>query len=110
MYAVARSFAWEFWGRQRLVIVPVLLYLLALLALVNAVPAGALDPKVIAQLTLPLWFVVPYFMAIFSYGDHADILARESGYPRRAFTLPLRTTALVGWPMVLGAATVAGFW
>src|SRR5439155_1448241 len=54
-------------------------------------------------------FVVPYLIAIFAHGEQADMMARESGYPRRAFTLPVPTAALVGWPMALGIAAVAGF-
>ncbi len=108
--ALALAFAREFWIRQRYILAPALAYLAALVVLVHAAPAGSLDPRVVGQLALPLICVIPSALAVFSYGDKADVLARESGYPRRAFTLPLPATALVGWPMALGAATLAGFW
>src|SRR5437764_686484 len=110
MAVVALSFARDFWIRQRWVVAPALVYLAALVVLVRALPAGTLDPTIVALLTLPLLWVIPSALAAFSYGDKADVLARESGYPPRSFTLPLPTTALVGWPMALGALTLAGFW
>jgi len=33
-----------------------------------------------------------------------------SGYPRRLFTMPVSTTTLVFWPMLLDVATVAALW
>jgi hypothetical protein len=110
MHSVARAFAWDFWRRQRLVVALVLGYLLALVLLVNVFPSGTFDPGAIAQLCIPLAFVLPHIIALFAHGDQADLVARESGYPRRAFTLPVRTSALVGWPMLLGGAAVALFW
>src|SRR3954463_5254638 len=110
MLAVARSFAWEFWGPNRRVLVPALAYLAALVVVVNAAPAGWLSRNVVGQLALPLGVVVPYLLAIFAYGEQGDMIARESCYPRRAFTLPVTSAALVAWPMALGGAAVAGFW
>ena len=111
MHTVARAFAWQFWARNRFVTGPALAYLVAVVVVVNVLPAGTLDPNVIAQLGgLPLMGMFAWLIGIFSYGEEADILTRESGYPRRAFTLPLRTTALVGWPMALGATAVALLW
>jgi hypothetical protein len=110
MAAVALSFAQEMWSRQRYLLAPALLYLVALVVFVHVAPAWMVNPRIVVPLTLPLMCVAPVCMAAFSYGDKADVLARESGYPRRSFTLPLSTGALVGWPMALGAATVAGLW
>jgi hypothetical protein len=110
MHRIGWAIAWEFFGRERYVMVPSFVYLAALVALINAAPTGAIEPTIAGQLALPLGFVIPYLIAIFSHGQQADVLARESGYPRRAFTLPLRTTALVGWPLAIGAIAVAGFW
>src|SRR5262249_8529869 len=110
MRSVGWAFAWDFWSRHRVTMLLSLSYLLVLTLLVHALPAGTLAPEVVAQLTIPLWGALVVLMALFAHGDQADIVARESGYPRRLFTLPLRTTALVGWPMALGAAVVTLFW
>ncbi len=110
MLAAARSFAWEFWTRHRWLLAPTFVYLAALVVLVHTMPAGTLEPSVVGPLALPLDCVIPMLIAIFSYGDQGDLLARESAYPPRAFTLPLRTTALVGWPLAFGAIALGGFW
>jgi hypothetical protein len=113
MRSVAWGFARDFWGRQRLerlAILVALAYLLVLVLLVNALPAGALAPAVVGQLCIPLAFALPHLLAVFCHGDQADLAARESGYPRRCFTLPVRTAALVGWPMALGAVAVSLYW
>jgi hypothetical protein len=110
MHAVAWAFAWEFWSRHRVVMALSAGYLLVLVALIHVLPAGALEPGVIVALSLPLWGTVPYLIAAFAYGDKADVLARESAFPRRAFTLPLGTPALVGWPMAVGVVAVTSFW
>jgi len=53
----------------------------------------------------------PYLMVVFAYGSYeADLIAPESCFPARMFTLPVRTASLVTWPMLLGTATVAILW
>src|SRR5438309_6776466 len=110
MRCVGWGFAWEIGGRHRLLAALTVGYLLVLVLLVNAFPVGTFDPQVIIPLTIPLWFALPYVLILFSQAHDADIVARESGYPRRLFTLPLRTTTLVGWPLAQGAVVVAGLW
>src|SRR5262249_14286178 len=110
MRAVGLAFAREMWGRSRLMAAPALAYLLVLVLLVNGLPAGTFAPEGVAWLGLPLWGAGQYLLGVFSQVEHADLGARESAYPRRAFTLPLRARALVAWPMALGAAALALFW
>jgi hypothetical protein len=110
MFAVGWAFAWDFWSRQRILLSLSLGYLLLLALLVSAFPADRLDPKIVGQLTIPLAGAVVVLAALFSYGEQADIAACESCYPRRSFTLPLRSVALAGWPLVIGAAVLALFW
>ena len=104
------AFAWEIWRGSRILLVLTLTYLLALVLLVNVCPAGTLDPEVIAILTIPLGCAGLPLWAVLSHTEHADLMACESAYPRRAFTLPLRTVALASWPMTLGVAAVAPYW
>jgi hypothetical protein len=110
MHAAGWAIGWQICRRHRWVLAPALIYLAALVTLVHATPDGILAPEIIVQLTVPLWCVFALLIAVFSYGDQGDILARESAYPRRSFTLPLPTTALVGWPMALGGATIGSLW
>jgi hypothetical protein len=110
MRSVALSFAWEFCGRHRIAKVLVLAYLLLLVLLVNLLPTWVIGPATAAILSFPLWGVLPPLTALFAHGEQADILVRDSGYPRRLFTLPLRTAALAGWPLLLGGVTVAVYW
>ncbi len=110
MRALAGAFAWDLAGRQRLLVALGLGYLLALALLVNVLPAGTLEPRIVLPLCFPLWFALPHLLALFTHGDQADLVGRESGYPRRAFTLPVRTAALAGWPLALGGAVLALYW
>jgi hypothetical protein len=110
MYTVARSFAWEFVGRYRLGTALALAYLLVLVVLAQVCQAEMLDPLIVVQLTTPLALVVPLLIGIFSHGDDGDVLARDSAYPRRSFTLPLRTWALVAGPLLLGSTLLVLFW
>jgi hypothetical protein len=110
MYAVAWAFAWDMWGRHRRLLLPSVAYLLGLALLVNALPAGTLGPELVIKLTVPLWVLGPHLLGACSLAEQADLVVRESGYPRRLLTLPLRTLALVAWPMGLGAAALALYW
>src|SRR5205823_4623656 len=51
-----------------------------------------------------------YCLVVYSFGSASDLAARESIYPARMFTLPVRTAALAGWPMLYGMATMAILW
>jgi hypothetical protein len=110
MHAVGWAFAWDMWGRYRRLTALTLAYLLVLVLLVNAFPAGSFDPGTVVRLTMPLWFLGPLLLGVGSLAEHADLAVRESGYPRRLLTRPLRTLELVAWPLSLGAAAVAGYW
>jgi hypothetical protein len=105
------AFAWDFfWGRRRILTTLTLAWLVVLAVVVQVLPAGPQDVKVIGPLSIPLWSLLVVLAALFSHGDQADILARDSGYPRRLFTLPLPTAALAGWPLVLGGGALALLW
>src|SRR5439155_1991713 len=64
----------------------------------------------VAGLSLRLGFALLYLVAVFAHGDQVRLESRESGYPRRAFTLPLSSAALARWPLVLGATATALLW
>src|SRR5512140_2356492 len=88
-------------------------YMLVLMAikLLGFGPAGVIriappDGRA-AALIAPLSLTYFYYLAVFSYGFSGDLAARESIFPRRMFTLPVRTESLVLGPMLHGAVTVA---
>jgi len=109
MVSVVWGFALDFWSRHRVVLLLALGFLLLLVVLSNGLPAGTVVWDFVMLCTLPLWFVVLYLITGFSHGDQAELETRASGYPRRLFTLPVRTTALVGWPLAIGAVSGAFF-
>jgi hypothetical protein len=110
MLAIGWAFARECWGLSRAIWAMTLGYLLALVLLVHACPAETFEPVALIFLTFPIWAQAIVLIAVFSHGETADLLARESGYPRRTFTLPVRDRTLIGWPMAIGASSLALCW
>jgi len=95
-----------------------LAYLLGLIVLFQVAPAGTFEAPTGAPeslsigvgLSMPLGFALLYLVAVCAHGDQVRLEARESGYPRRAFTLPVSSAALARWPLVLGATATALLW
>jgi hypothetical protein len=55
----------------------------------------------------PLTFAFVHLLVMFGYSSSTNIAMRESNFPARMFTLPVRTASLVAWPMAYGAAVMA---
>src|SRR3989442_12003951 len=116
MRSPALAIGWEFRRRHLWALIAMAGYLLALAAikllLLGPMEPVRLDPPdgraavVIAPLTATYF----YLLAAFSFGFAGDLGARPSIYPARMFALPVRTAALVGWPMLYGTAAVAILW
>jgi hypothetical protein len=104
------ALTWHFGYRHRLGLAVVAAYLLGCAALVAALPTGSFGPKDGFLLSMQFVFGVIYVAAVFAYGFDGPVERRESGFPTRLFTLPVRTAVLVGWPMILGPLTVALLW
>jgi hypothetical protein len=68
------------------------------------------------DVTFPLLVPIPlaatflYLLAVFTFGISGDLAARESMYPPRMLTLPVRSAALAGWPMLYGCVSMALLW
>src|SRR5262249_60619186 len=58
----------------------------------------------------PLLFGLIYVLAVFCHGFENALEEGESCCPTRMFALPVRTLALVGWPLACGAAALALLW
>lgn len=112
----ARAFAWEFSQRHRWGLIAIAGYLLGLttIRLLILHPGQFVDEigpeRYAAIVVVPLTSAVLYLLAMFSFGFVGDLVARQSMYPARMFTLPVTTAALAGWPMLYGTVTMAGLW
>lgn len=116
MHSPAAALGWEILARHRSGLTVLALYFAALagIRLLADDLAGQLDFKEAWKFGLlvmvPLASTVTYVLAIFSFGLGGDLAARRSPYPARLFILPVTNSALVAWPMLLGAATMAALW
>ena len=116
MRSPAAAVAWEFRQRHRWGFVAVIAYLLVLGTIKLVVLGRGLPIKFdsgesfAVMVMLPLTATLTYFLVVFTFGLDADLGARASTYPRRLFTLPIRTAELAGWPMLYGSAAVAILW
>src|SRR6058998_1632518 len=110
------AIAWEFRQRHRWGVRGVVASLGALAAarLVLLVKGFPLDfdsnENVAIMVAVPLTVTYTYFLAVFTFGLDGDLAARQSMYPARTFTRPVRTAALAGWPMLYGALASATLW
>lgn len=116
MRSPAAAIAWEFRHRHRWGFVAVAGYLLALAAyrlliLDPGTPVSVDDAEQLALTVIaPASLACLYFLVVFSFGLSGDMAARHSLYPSRMLALPVTTSALAGWPMLYGSATMAGLW
>src|SRR5205807_2096571 len=106
----------EFRRRHLWALIAMAGYLLALAA-IKLLFLGPMEPIRLdppdgraAVVITPLTATYFYLLAAFSFGLAGDLGARPSIYPARMFALPVRTAALVGWPMLYGTAAVAILW
>jgi hypothetical protein len=107
MHSPVTALAWEFWGRHRL-------GLSGVVALVAAFAVTSAVAPMSAQ-SAPLhsiWFVMGlcYVIGVFAYGFDGKLETAESGFPARLFLLPVRTWALVAWPMLQGVGAAVLLW
>jgi hypothetical protein len=107
------AIAWELWRPQRDVWALCLAGMVLASALVLALPAGTIDPMEAAiqySLLAIAWLVVNALIVFTYTTGETDLAAGPSNFPARMFTLPVRTHALVGWPMLYGTVVMALLW
>src|SRR2546429_809151 len=116
MRSPALAMGWEFRRRHLWALIAMAGYLLALAA-IKLLFLGPMEPIRLdppdgraAVVMTPLTATYFYLLAAFSFGLAGGLGARPSIYPARMFALPVRTAALVGWPMLYGTAAVAILW
>jgi hypothetical protein len=110
MHSPALALAWQLWGRHRRGLAAVATYCVAVPIAFNLLPAGTVDSRYGAVFSMQFVIALIYVAAVFAYGFECQLESRESGFPARLFTLPVRTGLLVSWPMLQGMAAVALLW
>ncbi|HWG44778.1 MAG TPA: hypothetical protein VN688_18535 [Gemmataceae bacterium] len=105
------AFGWMIWTRHRLGLSLCAGYWLLMLILTNTLPVASFSPAILPFVFgMPCAAVFGYLVGILSIGLDARLESRESGFPARLRTLPLRTWSLVGWPMLWGISLLALAW
>lgn len=116
MRSPAIAIAWEFRRRHRWGLIALAGYVLFVAAFKLLILGPGNTLKLDLPDSMPAALIVPfsalfmYFLAVFSFGLAGDLLARQSIYPSRMFTLPVPTAALAGWPMLYGTAVMVSLW
>lgn len=116
MRSAAAAIAWEFRQRHRwgLIAIGGYVLVLATIRLLILEPGHRVnfhdEQSFALMVVVPLTATFMYFLAVFSFGLAGDLVARQSIYPARMFTLPVTTAALAGWPMFYGTAAMAILW
>jgi hypothetical protein len=109
MRSPALAIAWELWGKNRWGLTALLGCVLAL-----AVPCFLLPPEKIREIAMP-WSVIVFalgFLYLASVVLYCEFRSGSllSGFPARMFTLPVRSSRLVVWPMLYGTAALTFLW
>jgi hypothetical protein len=111
VHSPALIVAWQLWRRHQYGMVLVVAWLAGVCCLYQALPAGSLRVYTPALAIIPWLVAFLYAVAVFCYGfDNMDLATRDSCFPARLFTLPVRTGELIRWPMLYGTAAVAVIW
>jgi hypothetical protein len=111
-----RAIAWEFGWRHRFGVAIFVAYLAAFAAIkLWVLPAEARfrfdPPNELATLVMvPVTIGFFYVVGVFTHGLSGDLGARESIFPKRLLALPMKTSALAGWPMLYGVVMSMIVW
>jgi hypothetical protein len=111
MHLAERALAWQVWWRHRWGLAVVGAIFAVVVVLFQVAPSGSDDKTKHAYFaSFQFVFALIYVATVFGYGFESALESRESGFPARLFTLPVRTTVLVGWPMLQGMFVVGLIW
>src|SRR5689334_6146186 len=105
----AIALAWMIWTRHRrgLTLFGVGL---SLTVFCSALFTDAASGWPIAAVVLIGTQALAYLPVVFGFGLDARLEVCESGFPPRLYQLPMRTRALVGWPMLWGGSLICAMW
>jgi hypothetical protein len=102
MSSPAISIAYALWLRLRWIAFTGILTVAAVIRLFPGEFASMVGMIVVSLAVGPL-------LNAFTFGP-VDLGIRNSGFPTHMMVLPMSTRALVGWPMLFGATTIAAIW
>jgi hypothetical protein len=105
----ALAIGWELWAKNRLGLSILGVGLLVAVVFCNVLPREVVAVPVQAFSGLLVFFAMLYLMSVFVYSEVGRGPNRP-GFPAWKLTLPMRTTSLVAWPMLYGAAAIALLW
>jgi len=107
MHSPALAISKEFWKRHRWALSAV-----GTLVLGFAIVCAMWPPSRTDAMLYSIWFAMGlcYVIGVFSYGFESPLESAESGFPARFYILPVRTSLLVGSPMVQGMIVSVGLW
>ena len=108
MNSPAIGMAYVLWLKARWVLGGMLIYIGGMaIAIQLQVLADAQDQVICSSLLLTFGMAILLNVLIFS---PTDLGAKGSAYPAHMLVLPLRTRALVGWPMLYGVVSQVVLW
>lgn len=111
MRSPAAATAWELWRPHRWPLTGGLVYFTFVSIFCHGMPRNLPCDNAAILLWMPFSLLAPgYLITMFTYVAMADLANTESLFPKRRFTLPTKTSALVAWPMLYGAVTVVTVW
>ncbi len=110
MQSHAWAIGWSIWAKNRGLFLAMAAYLLVSSIAVRMLPVR--EYPVVARLwVMPAVVLLTALVGAFTMPETGPkSKPRHEGFPTRLFTLPVPTAALVGWPMLLGIATVVLTW
>ena len=108
MNSPAIGMAYVLWLKARWVLGGMLIYIGGMaIAIQLQVLADAQDQVICSSLLLTFGMAILLNVLIFS---PTDLGAKGSAYPAHMLVLPLRTRALIGWPMLYGVVSQVVLW
>jgi hypothetical protein len=109
MHSPAAAMAWEFWGRHRIGLSLFGAFVLICSAITATIPLPNHE-KLASVTTVGAILGLCYLIVVFAHGSEVRLETADSGFPARFFVLPVRTSVLVGWPMLGGSLTAVIAW
>jgi hypothetical protein len=104
----AFAIAWQLWRRHRYGAIASLATLIAMIATYPWIISPDCSQSFVIVSVFPSFGVIGFFLNALLYVE--DVGSMTSGYPRRTFTLPVRTRTLVFWPMLYASSVAALLW
>jgi hypothetical protein len=110
MHSATLALTWQTWGRHRWLLLSLTAGFVGLIGLQRLLPQSVMISEFgVFITTIPLGFMFIFVAYAFS---HAEIGAgvKASSFPAWMFTLPVRTSLLVLWPMLWAALALSATW